>query len=213
VNINRNNIPEKISKDKILIIEGDDDLNFFKHFMKHEDIDIDSIHFIKTEGSFNEIFINSLVKRSDFSKNVKIIGIIRDADENLEKTFHDVIEKFKGTNMTLPSKNKTFIKPEGIRVGIYIIGNNSDVNMLEDLCLKSIEYLPEIRCVHDFWLCLIDNLEELPHIPSKSKAQVYLATKPIYVAHIGMAAKEGYWDFNSNILDELRDFTLNFSEF
>ena len=77
--------------------------------------------------------------------------------------------------------------------------------MLEDLCLKSVEKDKEMTCVKEFTNC-ISKLKMIHDNPSKAKAQVYLASKPKYIAHIGLGAKENYWHFESDIFNDIRRF-------
>lgn len=40
-------IPKDITKNKLLLVEGNDDIKFFKYFLIDEKIDINNIHIIK----------------------------------------------------------------------------------------------------------------------------------------------------------------------
>jgi hypothetical protein len=200
-----NNIPKKIIHSTILLVEGDDDEKFFTYFLKYEKINTDDIHFISTKGSFNKEFVNLLVKRPNFKRIVKVLVVIRDAETNIQSTFEGIVEKFDDTFLTLPNKpnSSTNFVP---KVGVYLIGNGIDIRMLEDLCLKTVKNNPEMKCVNTFCKCVSELKDNKPKNPSKAKAQAFLASKPIYAAHIGLGAKEGYWNFDSTELDEIRDF-------
>jgi len=85
-------IPKRISRSKILLVEGDNDYHFFKHFFLFEKINIDEIHIIRTCGAFDEDYANALVIRSDFEDNIKIFGIISEANTiGVQRTFKDGI--------------------------------------------------------------------------------------------------------------------------
>lgn len=202
-------IPRELIHGKILLVEGEDDEKFFKHYMIHLGINIDEIHIIKTKGNFNEVYAKSLTTRPDFIGKISILGIIRDSDLGVTSTFEDVKELFNGTNLNFPKSPNCFSN-NGIRVGVFVIGNNSDIKMLEDLCLKTVENKPEIQCVNNLFKCVIkiDNREFAN--PSKSKAQAYLATQTTYAKHIGLGAKAGSWDFTSTALNSLKEFLSNY---
>lgn len=199
------NIPEKINRSKIILVEGNDDEKFFRHFLMYEGVNIDEIHFINTEGSFDKEFVNLLVKRPGFKNKIKLFVIIRDAETNVKSAFDDVVKKFKGVFLTFPNKPNSFANKEPI-IGVYIIGNDSDIRILEDLCLKTVINNPEMKCVNTFCECVLKLKDKGPRNFSKAKAQAYLATRPNYAAHIGIGAKEGYWDFRSPELDDVRNF-------
>lgn len=134
-------------------------------------------------------------------------GIIRDADISVQSSFNSIVEKFDETSLDFPKKPNIFTNSIP-KVGIFIIGNDRDIKMLEDLCLKTIESRAEMKCVNKFCKCVSDLEGEKPKNQSKARAQAYLATKPNYAAHIGLGAKEGYWDFKSEVLNELRNFIM-----
>jgi len=199
------NIPKKINRSKIILVEGDDDEKFFKQFLKYEEINIDDIHFINTDGSYDKEFVNLLVKRPGFKNKIKLFVVIRDAEANIQSAFDEIVKKFDGTFLTFPKKPNSFTNNVP-KVGVYIIGNDSDIKMLEDLCLKTVKNNPEMKCVDIFCECVSKLKDEKPKNLSKAKAQAYLATRPNYAAHIGIGAKEGYWKFKSPELDDLRNF-------
>lgn len=203
------NIPGELIYSKILLVEGDDDEKFFKHYMLNLGINIDEIHIIKTNGDFNEDFVKALTSRPGFRRKIRMLGIIKDSDSGVTSTFEKVKELFNGTNLNFPKSPNCFLN-NGIRVGVFVIGNNSDVKMLEDLCLKTVENKPEIDCVNNLFKCVtkIDNREFAN--PSKSKAQAYLATQTIFAKYIGLGAKEGHWDFTSTALNSLKEFLSNY---
>ncbi|MHA1454625.1 MAG: DUF3226 domain-containing protein [Promethearchaeota archaeon] len=202
-------IPKRISRSKILLVEGDDDYHFFKHFFLFEKINIDEIHIIRTCGDFDEDYVNALVIRSDFVDNIKIFGIISEANSiGIQRKFEIIKDRFENTNLTFPDKPNSFTTkyPKG---GIFIIGNDDDIKILEDLCLKSIEKDKEMTCVKEFTNC-ISKLNIIYDNPSKAQAQAYLASKPKYIAHIGLGAKENYWNFESTIYNDIKRFLNEF---
>lgn len=202
-------IPKRISRNKMLLVEGDNDYHFFKHFFLFEKINIDEIHIIRTCGDFDEDYANALVIRSDFVDNIKIFGIISEANSiGVQRTFKIIKDRFENTNLTFPDKPNSFTTNDP-KVGIFIIGNDDDIKMLEDLCLKSVEKDKEMSCVKEFTNC-ISKLKMVYDNPSKAKAQAYLASKPKYIAHIGLGAKENYWHFEFDIYNDIRRFLNEF---
>ncbi|CAB3288029.1 protein of unknown function [Methanocaldococcus lauensis] len=112
--------------------------------------------------------------------------------------------------------------------------NNKDKGMLEDLCLKSVKDSPLIKCVDRLFECanqMYENGEVKKYFEkyeyfknkefyrkifsesngkikniAKAKAQAYLSVMPIIVKSVGEGAKKGYWNFESEELNELKKF-------
>lgn len=82
---------------------------------------------------------------------------------------------------------------------------NSDTGMLEDLCLKTVGEHPAMECVNAFIDCA-SGLNNPPKIMAKAKAQVFLAAMPKIANSVGVGAQKGYWNFNSDELDNLISF-------
>lgn len=81
----------------------------------------------------------------------------------------------------------------------------SQQGMLEDLCLKTVENQPAMKCVDIFVTCA-SNLKKKPKNLSKTKVQTYLAAMPEIVNSLGIGAKKGYWNFGSSELNDLKSF-------
>jgi hypothetical protein len=108
----------------------------------------------------------------------------------------------------VPSEDGQFV-PGSPKIGIFIMpGNSVDGNMLEDLCLKTVEEHPAMKCVCDFAYC-VSGLNNPPKNISKAKCQAFLATQPEIVNSVGLGARKDYWDFDSPALDELKQFLEN----
>lgn len=144
--------------------------------------------------------------------DVEFLAIIRDANPNAEAAFQsikDVIRKQKkvGLNFEPPSNINEFagVKP---KLGIFIMPGNSDKGMLEDLCLKTVENHPAMKCVKSFIDCVI-NLKKTPKNIAKAKAQAFLAAMPEVANRVAIGAQKGYWNFDSDELTELKLFLEN----
>ena len=87
-------------------------------------------------------------------------------------------------------------------------GNSIEGNMLEDLCLKTVEKHEAMTCVKDFISC-VSALETKPTNMSKAKTHAFLAAQQEPANSVGLASEKGYWDFSSSALDELKEFLSN----
>lgn len=207
----------EITKSKLLVVEGKDEDNFFKSFLKHlknDDVDIVSCNGkekLRTE-------IPALLKRPDFRK-VKSYAIIVDADESLDDTFKSVAGLLKNNKEPIPKEMNQYEVGEHRKVGIYCMPGNVDKGMLEDLFLQvsenhpalphAVEYISKLESI------LEKKLEEeprnpnkfyYPKTPSKAKALALLAALYEPINSIGVAAIKGYWDFEHPSLSKLKEF-------
>ncbi len=201
---------KSIDCSSVLAVEGNDEVIFFTEYLKY--LDINNVEIIDV-GGVNQFKtkIPALINRRDFSK-VEKIAIIRDSDEDAESAFKSIKNIIKSNNLIPPENIKSFSTGTP-KVGIYIMPDNENKGMLEDLCLKTIKEDTAFTCLESFFSCIIDNLDNDDkksfniHI-AKRKAQVYLSTKKVLVNSIGLAAKKNYWDFKSSALDDLKEFII-----
>jgi hypothetical protein len=78
--------------------------------------------------------------------------------------------------------------------------------MLEDLCLRAVAQDPAMLCVKQYFKCLQQQGLSLPDNMSKAKVQVFLASRPKAGLRLGEAAQAGYWPWNENAFEQVRDF-------
>lgn len=198
-------MPEVITKTKLLAVEGKDELNFFDAFLDHLGITAFEIREVGGKNRFKEK-LPALVKQDSFS-NVQFLAIIRDANDDATATFRSIVDILRKEGLTPPPQTNQFSNATP-RIGIFIMPGNSDQGMLEHLCLQTVETHPAMRCVLPFNEC-VSSLQNPPSILIKSKALAFLAAMPEYVNSVGLGAQKGYWNFDSNKLDNLKLF-LNY---
>ncbi len=185
---------------------------------------------INTEGKekFKREF-KFISKMENFS-NVNIIGIILDGDNSVENTFNSICDVINNCNYHPPKKLNEFSN-NNPKIGIYVMPNNKENGMLEDLCLKTVENNPLINCVNDCINCankLYENdkvynyFNEIEYFNNKkfinkkisniakTKAQIYLALMPKICNSVGVGANKSYWNINSEHLNNLKRFLENF---
>ena len=129
--------------------------------------------------------------------------IIRDNEE--DNAFESVKNIVLKADLKPPKENAQFSNGTP-RVGIFIMpGPKMEGTMIEDLCLKSVEPNPAMKCVTSFADC-ISKLDDKPTNMPKAKVQAFLAAQPEIVTHLGLGAEKGYWDFSSPAFDGLKAF-------
>jgi hypothetical protein len=204
------NLPEEIRNKKLLVVEGTDDIGFFVEVLKKQNILGVYVTGLGGKYEFNDE-LPRLTKISGFS-NITHFGIIRDKDDKSQNdAFESVANTLRRkTNLqNIPTKHGKFDtgKP---RIGIFIIpGDSIEGNILEDLCLKTVEKHEAMSCVNEFISC-VSKLKTKPKNMSKAKTHAFLAAQQEFANSIGLASEKGYWDFSSPVIDELRQFLDNF---
>lgn len=189
-------------ENKLLIVEGNDDVNFFNALFEH--LEITDYQIKKTEGkSSYSTSIAAIWKGPGYRSNVNSIGVIRDANNDFSRTFESVQTALRVSGLPVP---RLPLKPAidrvtGLRVNVFIMPNNESQGMLEDLLLHSVDENPTMDCVNQYFSCL-DEIGFNPRKMSKAKVQTYLAAQIKCGISIGVAASRGYWPF---IQDDFRD--------
>lgn len=194
----------RIRSNKILAVEGKDECNFFDELLKN--ININNIQLIDIGGIDKFKYHIPLLIKSDGFTKVEVIGFIRDAEKNqASSAFNSICNILRRNKLTPPSsiRNTSINKP---KIGIFIMPNNQDSGMLEDLCLKSIELLPISGCIDKYIDCFKYDTDLDKYNESKSKVLSYLATNIPIVNSLGLAAKRKYWNFNNSCFDDVKTF-------
>ena len=195
---------------KIIAVEGPDDDNFFAALLRHMQITDFDIRFVGGKDEFRRK-LPALKNVSGFfnpddSCFVTHLAIIR--DQNGDNAFASVARIVEREGFIPPETHARFSNGNP-KVGIFIMpGKTIQGRMLEDLCLKTVEKHPAMKCVDEFMSC-VSLLETKPKNIPKAKAQTFLAAQPDIVNSVGLGAQKNYWNFESSALDELKEFLNN----
>ncbi|MCP4155807.1 MAG: hypothetical protein GY757_49235 [bacterium] len=198
-------MPEPFKKTRLLAVEGDDEVNFFKKLLDH--LGISTVVDIRKAGgkdAFKNLMRAFTVTRG--FKELESIAVIRDADDNADSAFKSISGILKKIDLKPPDRAGQFSNGNPT-VGIYIMPDNSSVGMLENLCLDTVKEHEAMKCVDDFIACT-QKLTEGPKNISKAKVQAFLAAKPRIVSSIGLGAQKGYWDLESEKLHPIIAFLM-----
>ncbi len=195
---------------RLLAVEGKDECNFFKAMLKHENINNIQIIDIGGKDRFKTEF-PLMINTEGFSE-VDTIGFVRDAEQSLaDSAFSSICSILRKYNFPTPKNINTIIDKNNIKIGVFIVPNNIDEGMLEDLCIESVISKPIFECVNKYIECCLSHLpENEKNINiSKAKIQTYLATKKPIANTLGLAATKGYWDFKEDCFSEIKQFIHN----
>ena len=202
--------PRRIIYSNVLAVEGLDEKNFFESLLKYLGLRDVQIEDIGGKDKF-PISLPALLKTSGFfhadgSPAVTNLAIVR--DKNKDDAFKSVSNIVTKSGLEPPPKHSTYSSGQP-SVGIFIMpGIDVDGTMLEDLCLKTVEKHPAMKCAEEFVVCT-SALEPRPKNLSKAKAQAFLAAQPELVTSVGLGARRRYWDFDSPALEELKRFLMH----
>ena len=195
--------PEEIKSEIQLLVEGNDQRNFFEAFIEHlslKDIQIQNF------GGVSELrnFLLAFVNMPNF-QTVQSIGIVRDAERSAKGALQSVQSSLKRVKLPAPqnSVERTGTNPS---VTVLILPGDSRSGMLETLLCESFADTSVDHCIDDFFTCV----ENLPDVsiknPDKARAHAYLTTKPDPHFSVGVAAKNKYWYLEHDVFGNVRDF-------
>lgn len=190
----------EITCKKLILVEGKDEELFFEEFIKYLQITDCQILTVKGKNNFKNI-LETIVNLRGFSM-VKYLVIIADADNSALNSFIAIRNLFKGLNLPAPLQEGNFVQENGMHCGIFIMPEYPNNGMLENLCLETIDNPLVINCIDKFVECI----ENKPNNLAKMKMQIYLSTLDPIVNSIGIAARKGYWNFNSTGFEKLKLF-------
>jgi hypothetical protein len=121
-----------------LLVEGHDDFHVVHNLFQHYNIDVRNLK-NSTGGQFDVKDCKGISELLKFIptqiKNVDILGVIIDADNDENANWTSVRDKFNRAGYNLPEKldsNGCICESNGKKIGVWMMPNNSDKGMLED---------------------------------------------------------------------------------
>ncbi|HUN08780.1 MAG TPA: hypothetical protein PLQ56_19390 [Aggregatilineales bacterium] len=201
------------TKPALLLVEGADDVAFFNELRSKLSLDR-PIKVEAIEGKDNLLpKLRALVP----NPNVDIefldfvsIGVVRDADEDPEQSFREVVEALQAANLPAPSAVGA-VASNNITTSVFILPDASSTRMLEDLCLRAFER-DHVKLAAQVYVSSIQLLAPLKdkNIP-KATLKAFLACKEDTKKHevrlwLGEAVKEPWWPWDHPAFDEVKAF-------
>lgn len=187
---------------KFVFCEGKDDVAVLRSLALHLKLEVQVEEYGGKSNLAN--FLRTLPARPEFARQqVKAMAILRDADADAAATFTSVRDTLRQNNFEAPAADGTFTE-SALRVGVFIVGVNGQ-GMIEDLCLNSVADQPEFSCIGDYFTCIAKKSAR-SNFSSKARVRVWMASHVDYEYHVGKAAEEGYWPWESPAFDTLKNF-------
>ncbi len=205
------NRPEKIESKTQLLVEGNDQRNFFRAFIGHlaiEDIQIHNFGGVPDLKRFLRAFANG----PGFRESVQSIGIVRDAEKSAASAFQSVQSSLEQAGLSVPGHPETPSagKPS---VNVLILPGGGESGMLETLLCETFAGSPEADCISSFFDCLAENGVGDIRRPYKARAWAYLTTKPDPHHSVGYATTKGYWgNLDQPVFRIVRDFLTSLEQ-
>ena len=195
--------PQALSKPKLLIGEGKEEVNFFTAFLSH--LNITDVQ-VEQYGGKPELpsYLRTLVVRPGYL-NVVSLGITRDADNSAQSAFQSVCSSLNRASLPVPSRPGEIVG-DSPQVSVMILPDGQNSGMLEDLCLTAIETDPVLQCVDEYFDCVYRTSGRKPNNMAKARVHTWLASQLEPDKRLGEAAKAGYLPWESPGFDRLKQF-------
>lgn len=199
--------PPVITSRVVLLVEGQDEHRFFTALLRHLGLPSTLVQPREVKGKGNYQYELPAFLNDPGFAYVSAYAIILDADASAESTLKSTQKLLKDYNQPCPLAHSAFASSDKVKVGIFIMPGNTAPGMLEDLCLRAVKDHPIMPSVEKYMTEVKTTMQEkAPKNESKAKVQVFLAAMSKPVPHLGVAAENKYWPFDSEAFSDLRNF-------
>ena len=185
-----------INQPRLLLVEGNDDRNFFNVMLKH--CDRDDIQVLSFDGVDNlRSYLPALVASPGWHQVVSL-GIVRDAENDAESAKASVRGAVESAGLQMDGSAP--------RVSLLVLPDGERPGMLETLLCDSFADSPINDCINEFLACSTERAGANVKRMAKARAHAYLATREDPHVSVGVAAQKDYWDLDHPAFEQLRDF-------
>ncbi|MFM4925134.1 DUF3226 domain-containing protein [Aeromonas veronii] len=195
-----------ISSDKIILVEGKDEIGFFTALCEKEELQEYQIIEVGGVDKFkNELPV--IINDRNFD-DVTSIGIIRDADGSINAALQSIKAILEKNGLSAPDGHSSIKAVENRKIGLFIMPGNRDEGMLENLVLDSVSNSP-VKIQADRYIENLKNAlppDVFPQNEHKARLHAYLSGMKKFVPSLGLATQKGYFDLDSEHFNELKQF-------
>ncbi|MCX8034276.1 MAG: hypothetical protein N3A00_03030 [Thermodesulfovibrio sp.] len=193
----------EIKQPAVILVEGENDKRFIEEYAKF--LNIKEIQSINVGSKDN--FSNGLKAILPNIDRIKCLGIMKDAEEDPDRSFRSIYTLLKNNNLPLPS-NPLDIAGDNPAVIVLIIPHDRP-GSLETLCLDAISNDINMQCVSEYMECLSRQGFDINKLTTakrdKVRLQVFLASKRPEL-RLGEAAQAGLFPFDSQEFERIKIF-------
>ena len=195
-----------VRSDRLLLVEGKDEVNLFDALMQHC-LDAEPTVQVIDAGGKDRFPKNlrALHTLAHAHRSLLAIGVVRDADNDAAGAFRSVCDHVGNAGYE-PSAVHGEFSDATPSIGVFIVPNGEEPGAIETLCRRSKEGDAAAACVDEFLNCLDEHAAMRSINVDKSFAHAYLAATENPVARVGEGAMQGAWNFDSPAFAELADF-------
>ena len=196
----------RIRSDRLLLVEGRDEVNLFGALMQHCLDAEPTVQVIDAGGK--DRFPKNLRALSTAARarpSLRAIGVVRDADDDAAGAFRSICDQVRNAGCEPPAVHGEFSDAVP-SIGVFIVPDGTEPGAIETLCRRSKKGDAAAACVDEFLSCLDEHAAMRSTNIDKSFAHAYLAAMKDPVARVGEGAMQGTWDFESPAFAELSDF-------
>ncbi|MBE9572626.1 MAG: hypothetical protein IMF11_18525 [Proteobacteria bacterium] len=194
----------KIEQSYLVLVEGKDEQLLFEALMENEEIN--NIQILPIAGkTLLRRHLKALKVAPGFG-NVIGLGVVRDADTDPAAAFQSVCDALTDCGLPVPPAPLT---PGGNRphVTVMILPDQHSTGMLESICLSAVAGDPVAPCVEQYFQCMeLHGIGLQENRIPKAKVQVFLASREEPGKRLGEAAQAGYWPWNAEAFQPLKNF-------
>lgn len=196
----------QIRADKLLLVEGRDEVNLFEALIEQCLDDEVRIQVIDAGG------VDQFPRRlaairiaAQAHPMLRSISVVRDADDDADGAFGSVCNRLQSAGYTPPAAHGTFSDAMP-SIGVFIVPDGSEPGAIESLCRRSVEGTDAAQCVDEYMECLRRHDAMYSRNADKSFAHAYLAAMRDPLTRVGEGAQSGVWNFESPAFAALTQF-------
>ena len=206
----------KIEKNKLLLVEGADEVGFFKAYL--EALKKDSIQIMQYNGKDNLENHLSILRGIPNFEILDNLIIVVDCDDNLNNSIKGVNNSLIKNNFTKINKTFEFIncnKNDNLNIALLTIPEENGA--LEDLCLSTLN--KPHSDILELATQYIENIHSKYKTASRKRKAILHAYLSAFAnkdkkgernnyagATLGMASQRGAWDFSSIYMQPYTEF-------
>ncbi len=208
----------------ILLVEGVQDALFCEAVFEHLRLP-DKVQIVEAGGRSNipTSLINIARSRRVRTNSLLRLGILQDADQSAESSRTEVVDALRNADLPAPVESIASWNGDVPVVSVFIVPGNHTQGSMEDLCLGSLAEA-KVQCLDEHIECVSQNEADLkPHLVSKVKVALHLATEPAFRKYdgnlstevrdnlrpgipIGLAARYRIWDWSHPEFKPIQSF-------
>ncbi len=192
-----------IEKEKILLVEGIDEVNVFKKLMVM--INLPDIQVIPMEGKGEFPDKYETIFTSPEARIVKSVGIVRDADSDPKAEFDRIKTGLKRMGHPMPKGLNQAANDGKISINIFLMPDCKSNGALETLFEESIKGTPIFEeCITNYLDCV--KAKTGCNFNDKTKTYAYIAVQKDPDVRLGNSVEIGHWDLSHACFNPIKNF-------